>query len=235
MNNKMIIGIVMAIAMLTGCNNSEVENNGVKQIMNAKEEAIFSTFAGEDLLDYINTGKSIISDTKIAPFPMIVDADTYQRNYDKNEVAADQQYIEKYFLVRGTVKSIDRGIGENYFITFEGGENPFMTPHAQMMDGYTDYLSKLEKGQNKALYCKGNGRLMGSAQLSECIPFANWSDRYVLQIVNLIKRTDIKNSPIEAVINTTNRATAVISDRSECFKADGDKDKCIDDINQAMK
>jgi hypothetical protein len=103
-----------------------------------------------------------------------VTADELQRAYEANEVSADQAYRGKSILVRGSVDSINRGIGDNHYVSFRGGSNMFIKPNAKMADGHVSYLSKLSKGQKIALACKGGGMLVGSAWLNGCVPLGSW-------------------------------------------------------------
>ena len=46
-----------------------------------------------------------------------------QTEYEKIEVAADLKFLKKTILIEGVVGSIDRGIGESYYIKFQGNQN----------------------------------------------------------------------------------------------------------------
>jgi len=78
-----------------------------------------------------------------------------QKEYERNEVAGDQKFRNKTILVSSQVTSIDRSVGDNYFIGMNGGSNPYINPKARVADGYTDFLAKLNKGERILLACKG--------------------------------------------------------------------------------
>jgi len=106
-----------------------------------------------------------------------------QGDYERNEVAGDNLYRGKRLLLIGKLASIDRSIGENYFLHLHGGSNPFMPPRAMMADGYKEWLSTLEKGERVGLSCIGDGMLIGSVSLKECEPLGHWANAETGRIV----------------------------------------------------
>lgn len=116
-----------------------------------------------------------------------VTADELQRAYEANEVAADRAYRAKKLLVRGKVESINRGIGDDHYLSLIGGTNMFVHPNARMDDGHADYLAELKKSQQVVLACVGGGMLIGSAWLNDCVPLEAWlpgvTDRVVQRAV----------------------------------------------------
>ncbi|MCZ2896360.1 OB-fold putative lipoprotein [Burkholderia thailandensis] len=91
--------------------------------------------------------------------------------YEKNEVAADQQYKGKSLLVSGTVQSIDKDAFDNIVIQLRTS-NEFMPVHAYLASGNEAVAASLDKGQKVKWVCEGEGRLIGSPMLRECVPNA---------------------------------------------------------------
>ena len=169
---------------------------------------------------------------------VVATSDKLQKAYEKNEVAADQKFRKKTILANGIVKSIDRSVGENYFISLKGGSNMFMQPKASMADGYTDFLANLKKGDNVFLSCKGNGMLMGSAMLSNCEPLLNFASKISRKYVNkinigeTISKSDAP-SRLELMLFVGSVAVATsLPDTSTCFAADGYGTKCLAEIKE---
>lgn len=156
-----------------------------------------------------------------------------QKEYERNEVAGDQQFRKKVLLINGTVKSIDRGIGENYFIGLKGGSNPFMEPKASMADGYTDFLAGLQKGNEVWLVCRGNGMLVGSAMLSDCEPLLNYAGKKADSFIANISIGDVIKKPDRSLLSLSVLGITIaasLPDSSSCFTTDAYKKKCINEI-----
>ena len=85
--------------------------------------------------------------------------------YEKNEVAGDEKYKGKKLEIRGAVKTVDSGIGDQPVVRLESGNllktvMLFGIPKAD--------AAKLSKGQRITAVCKGGGEVMGSPVLREC-------------------------------------------------------------------
>ena len=165
-------------------------------------------------------------------------SDKLQKTYEKNEVAADQRFRKKTILTNGTVQSIDRGVGENYFISLKGGSNMFMQPKAAMADGYTDFLASLKKGDRAWLVCQGNGMLMGSAMLSKCEPLIDFSSKVAtkfldkLNVGKLAASPDATNSTILMFSVMSVAAASSLPESSVCFSGKNYEAKCVAEISR---
>jgi hypothetical protein len=181
------IGIVVSfLYFVGGKNNQELELAEVRQKevqieLSEKAARLFRAFLKEDINSFATgTAQSVFGTGSIyAPVPIVTTADQMQNDYERNEVAGDQKYRDKELVVNAKVASIDRGIGENYFISLIGGSNSFMRPKAKMADGNVEFLAALDKNQSVSLVCKGGGMLMGSAMLADCAPLEKWLDTTV--------------------------------------------------------
>ena len=171
---------------------------------------------------------------------VVTTSDKLQKAYERNEVAGDQAFRNKIIFVNGIVKSIDRSIGENYFIGLKGGSNPFMQPKASMADGYTNFLASLEKGNKVVLSCKGNGMLMGSAMLSNCEPIIDYASKAAakfankLNIGNLLAKHESSDINVMAIVIVSVAATDILSGDSKCLSAKDYDKKCIADLRKLM-
>jgi putative nucleic acid binding protein len=94
--------------------------------------------------------------------------DTLWREYDANEVAADNKYKGKVLAVSGTVASIDKDFMDNIVVHLLS-PNEFMNTSATMQKSEAGQAAALSKGQHVKVVCEGNGRVVGSPVLKDCV------------------------------------------------------------------
>jgi hypothetical protein len=184
--------------------------------LTGKESAVVRHMIADDLSIWSRGGESMFKPAGVA-----VTADHLQRDYEKNEVAGDIAYRRKLILVSGTVRSIDRSIGANYFVMLKGGSNSIMTPRAGMERGFETYLANLDKGQKVTLACQGGGMLMGSAVLAKCRPEASWIEDETTRTMNALPaRLAEKESEVPMAILYIVLMASLLPDTSACFSVD---------------
>lgn len=88
--------------------------------------------------------------------------------YESNEVAADKQFKGKILEVTGTISSIDSGFGDGAIVQINTS-NDFQSVSAQGDDSFTDAAATLSKGQQVTMVCKGDGEVIGSPMLGDCV------------------------------------------------------------------
>jgi hypothetical protein len=200
--------------------------------LNYKEQTILKALLINEFYAYMNGGH-IVSNPQIFDVNVInVTSDKLQSDYESNEVAGDQKYRGRTLFIPGVVKSIDRSIGENYFISLQGGSNMFMGPHAKMADGYVNYLANLQKGQTVQLVCQGHGMLVGSAMLDECIPANNFVENHLdTWVSNITDQFSKRNEGAQRVLIGSVALASILPNSSDCFGSDSDKlNECIAEI-----
>lgn len=101
--------------------------------------------------------------------PVVVAAKDLVKDYESNEVAADQKYKGKILEVSGKVAGIDSGIGDAANVRLVG-TNDFNSALASGDDEFTKYAATLSKGVNITLICLSDGEVLGSPSLKECKP-----------------------------------------------------------------
>ena len=203
------------------------ETNGKPALMSNNELKVYKALIQDDLSTYARGGESLNSFKGIIdPLPILMTINNLQKEYEKNEVAADGKYRKKSVLVNGKVASIDRSIGDNYIIAFHGGSNEFMHPSASMENGQTDYLSNLNKGDQISLYCNVSGMLMGTVSLDHCIPANVWVSDATDKIVNTTESLfDNGSKGIMSSIVISKLIAYKLKPDSKCFSGDN-KDEC---------
>ena len=145
MIKKILIGIVIAFIVLI----------------------IIGALMGEDTsTDTIDTSAAIENNVPVET--VAVTARELFSAYESNEVAADKQFKGKMLEVTGTISSIDSGFGDGAIVQLSTG-NDFQSVSAQGDDSFTDVAATLSKGQQVTMICKGDGEVIGSPMLGDCV------------------------------------------------------------------
>ena len=88
--------------------------------------------------------------------------------YDRNTVAADQQFKGKQFKVTGVVSSINTDFRGRPYVTLQGGVNQFMEPQFSFEDAKDPAIARLQKGSKVTLACTGNGDIAKTPMSEDC-------------------------------------------------------------------
>lgn len=230
MRTLFFLAATAVLAFLSACNKPpyELSDRELKILKVLIFNEISTAIAGGDVADSSLKGK-ILGET------VDVTAESLQTAYERNEVAADLAYKDKTIFTVGVVKSIDRSIGENYFIGLAGGSNPFMTPKASMADGYVQYLASLSKGTQISLACKGGGMLVGSAILKDCEPFAEYVLNRTENYAEGARRVSSDASPVISLANKmllySMAFASLLPETSKCWSLEKTKGVCTSEVN----
>lgn len=188
--------------------------------LSEKEQFVLRKLFVDDFRGYTEGSDTIFGRGADASEYVIVNADGLQDQYERNEVAGDKKFRGKRLILSGKVASIDRSIGESYFVSLKVGTNQSVRPRAMMADGHTDYLAELEKGQTIRLVCKGDGLLMGSAIASGCVPAASWVEQMTaLKMRELPELIRAKDKSVLSLLVITVGMTAMLPETSACWSA----------------
>jgi hypothetical protein len=103
-----------------------------------------------------------------APSALAVDNMTLWRDYEANEVAADNKYKGRILAVGGRVDSIDKNFADEIIVRLSS-PNQFMTTMATMEKSQAGQAAQLSKGETVTLVCEGQGRIMGAPSLGGCV------------------------------------------------------------------
>lgn len=99
-----------------------------------------------------------------------VSAQQLAQAYDRNTVAADQQFKGKRFKVTGVVDSINTDMFGNPYVTLRGGVNQFMEPQFELNDAHANYAAGLQSGMRISLICTGRGDVAKTPMSKDCAP-----------------------------------------------------------------
>lgn len=226
------LALMVAIA-LCGCDTNQGRTSANEQTysLSEKDKVILKALLVDEMKTIVSGGDAAFPDllNKHLGEYVVASSNVLQREYEKNEVAADQKFRRKTIFIKGAVNSIDRGIGENYFIGLNGGSNPFMQPKASMADGYANFLASLEKGDRVSLVCQGNGMLIGSAMLKDCEPSDNYYYAKAGKIISNLKLSDAiskKDKELLSVVMSGMVIASLLPEKSNCFSPQYSAEKC---------
>lgn len=99
-----------------------------------------------------------------------VSAQQLAQAYDRNTVAADQQFKGKRFKVSGVVDSINTDLFGKPYVTLRGGVNQFMQPQFKLGSEHANYAASLQQGMRITLECRGRGDVAKTPMSDECVP-----------------------------------------------------------------
>ncbi len=108
----------------------------------------------------------------VAPVEPLLEVSAQQlaQAYDRNTVAADQQFKGKTFKVTGVVDSINTDLFGNPYVTLWGGVNQFMEPQFELDEAHANYAAGLQSGMRISLVCTGRGDVAKTPMSEDCIP-----------------------------------------------------------------
>lgn len=139
--------------------------------------------------------QDIIKDRNIVK----VTASKLFNDYHSNEIKADDSYRNKEIILTGTISSIDRSVGNNYFLSLSTNEI-FYTVQAHFGEEYKSILAELTKGQKYTMHCMGNGMLIQSPILKNCKPIQVWIDSEVESLFFTLSRAIDSNKSIKEIL-----------------------------------
>ncbi|MCE0980887.1 hypothetical protein LU680_02260 [Pseudomonas monteilii] len=108
----------------------------------------------------------------VAPVEPLLEVSAQQlaQAYDRNTVAADQQFKGKTFKVTGVVDSINTDLFGNPYVTLRGGVNQFMEPQFKLDGAHANYAAGLQSGMRVSLICIGRGDVAKTPMSKDCTP-----------------------------------------------------------------
>lgn len=215
---------------------SEPSASGESPIFNKLESNVYLAIVYDDLCNLVDGGDSMIAKEKVINnVPIVISSKKLQLAYEKNEVAADQEYNGKMVSVSGTVKSIDKSIGDTILIGLDGGKNPFIYPRAIIDSDYENWVGGLSKGTEIGLVCTVNGMTVGSASLGSCIPSYDWANNTANEIIkNTSDGLKNNNEFFTTIVKATKGISSKLKPDSKCLSENSHKE-CMQEINDALK
>ena len=115
---------------------------GINNFLSKKQKQLIYFLIKDGLTSWSSNSKtknSIFDDLDVIK----VSTDKLFKDYNENEIKADNIYRNKKIVLSGVISSINRGIGEQYFVDFVSPKS-FSSISAFFDDEYKEKLSKLK-------------------------------------------------------------------------------------------
>ena len=237
----LIIGIIGGYIYLS--NKHDFAGKEIKEQAKVQEKNLFTEIESnvfraiiEDEIEVTaDGGESSLVEMNVLVLPQSVTADKLQKDYEKNEVKADNEYKNKNLLITGKIDAIQKDAFNNMLLKLVGGNNMFLYPSATINKKYADWVSGLNKGNTVKLVCKGRGFVIGTASLDDCVPFYNWieSQNVGAKILN-----DYKNNPegnTKNIISVVKGVGQKLDINGFCSTATFDSKKCLNEVSKAIE
>ncbi|WP_414148634.1 OB-fold protein [Erwinia sp. BNK-24-b] len=90
------------------------------------------------------------------------------RDYEENEVAADERMKGKQIAVTGVVQAIDKDFTDAIIIRLKT-DNQFMPARMEMVDSQKSTALTLKKGSQVEVVCQSISRIMGAPSGRRCV------------------------------------------------------------------
>lgn len=113
----------------------------------------------------------------------------YYKDYDANEIKADQHYLGKSIVMKGFVQSINKDAFGTPYLSLNGGAN-FGWTHARFGDDpkAIEYLSTINKKDIVTLHCTGAGLILANAVVKDCEPLSEYYNARAQSIASNMER-----------------------------------------------
>lgn len=167
---KKLLLASLIFSSLTGAAIAE----DVKYQPTEREIQAFRVLLEDDINGYLDGNETALGgvyeeNERVKGLKAKIPAESILKTYGENEVRGDKQYKGKEFIVSGTIKSIDSGMGDEPFITFATKDKySFNSVQARFKKSDQEKLIDLNKGQKVEIYCRGAGEVAGSPMLNNC-------------------------------------------------------------------
>ena len=193
----------------------EFDKKEFPQRLELNEKQI-SLLAGFELERLKNHNEDAFIEHKIS----MVNAETLVKTYDENEVEGDSLYLNKTLYITGKIDGIKSGISNKPYVVLKS-KKMFQSPQLTFEEPDIERLSKLRKGQQINVVCKGAGEIAGTPSLKDC----HFADDFFVK--TSIIEAEYLNSKLRAAGKNINKlhisvllatfADSLYSEHSECL------------------
>jgi hypothetical protein len=198
--------------------------------LNKTELEIFKVIVRDDFYTSVDGGKAAFS--KYLPKIILTNADKIQRDYEKNEIFADQKYKNKKIVVNGIVKKVRKDFMNNIIIDLEGGSNMFINPSVYINNNFIDWVAQININTNVYLVCEKSKVRATNVILSNCIPSYSWARLQADKLINNLN--NINKKEFKQIKGIIQKIIPYLNKEGSCFK-NKNHDKCLNEIMSVIK
>lgn len=165
--------------------------------LNPEELKIRNFIFDEDLAGYKKGKKSMIEDILKEKYQQIKGTTLY-KDYDSNEVYADEKYKNKELMVTGAVNSVDKDFKGNAILILNGnGYFGHVVANFGESPEAISALSKIKKGSIQSMVCSVDGMFIRTVHLENC----HMAEEIVEKTINNWKKSNPSNRESIRFIN----------------------------------
>lgn len=220
---SIIIFAISIVCAFSGCgkseNSSSTSASSAAQkgyVLQSRELTVLDRFLNDELAAFLDGQETLLFEDGL----LAVSAIDVVKEYEKNQVSADQKYYKKSLLVNGSIASINSGLGNEPYVALRG-INSFMAPQVHFGKNNVEKIAALKKGQKLSFVCEGAGAIAGIPIFKKC----TFADDYAAEKITAIKPkiqeflsgTDIQSSAISQLIIGTIVVARELPESSTCF------------------
>ncbi|MDP1659795.1 MAG: hypothetical protein Q8L73_10665 [Methylotenera sp.] len=149
----------------SGCSKDENSKEKTKKsyTLQPRELAVLDNLIKDETSVFLDGGESLIFKDNL----LAVTATDVAKEYEKNQVSADQKYFKQSLLVTGSISSINSGLGNEPYVVLRG-INEFLSPQIHFNKNNVAKIAELKKGQKLSFVCNGAGAIIGTPMFNNC-------------------------------------------------------------------
>lgn len=165
---------VATLGLLLACRNapegtSRPISSGTSTLNDQGLQTATSTFIDDLLMASSAMGDSLLTQPQalaLAKIDLAVSAQTFESDYEANELAGDVKYKNKRFLLSGVIRSIEKDFSGSAFLTLSSQN--LLGVRAQLNDRGFQGVTSLSKGTKVFLVCRSSDRIVGTEVAGDC-------------------------------------------------------------------
>lgn len=224
---RSFFAIVIVFATIENSFASEVKKD---TYLSELETNIFNALIENQLDAIIYDAQPIVENENIL-VPNLIPIDVIQREYEKNQIKANEIFKNKILLTTGKIREITSNSSGDAVLKFYVKTNSFLSPSAKIKKEHLTWASNLTKQSEIKIVCQIDEFIMGSIRLTRCEPFASWivEPDWAKITFNAFKNnTSPKTDEMIALVRKV--ATKVDVNNSNCIGSSYDNVDCIGEV-----
>lgn len=209
--------------------NEAVNVSEQKITLSEKEYKVVEMMINDDVIASLNGDSSTVKTDYIS-----LSAKELQQSYASNEARGDKNYKGKNIIITGIVESIDSRFGDIPVIRLKTGEM-FSNVMVNLAKKYRDIAVDVDKNQKVTLACIGDGIIIGSPTLKECMPVSTVVSKITNEQMGLVNKF-IKGSHdvpdfTKMIVLATKIMGKTTNDFTQCKEINS---QCLNDAAKAI-
>lgn len=220
----MLAGIaILVLITALGCNSTKTQNGADTASLNTNGVQLATAGLVDDVLMAASgTGESVITQEQglaLATIDLVASAQTFETDYEANELAGDAKYKGKRFLLYGAVRSIEKDFTGSGFLTLASSN--IVGVRAQLNERGMIGAMALTKGTKIFLVCRSSDRVVGTEVAGDCQRLSQYLDEIKPELNKTVQEFLAGKRPLPRSVGTLLPTLYVIGSHlqpeSPCF------------------